>query len=329
MGYHSFWKHPFVVLIFYGNLWFGKYTRPKPQWIWRSVRLESRPKVYSPFGPNHHPLRIGSVCPKNPGLPRSIPNFFGWEEWGSFILWKIREETWILRDLQKKGEQHLGWSPMQAGRPQGQMTQLLKHPFSCVCFQFSCVRFQWSNMSNLTFLQLDSFSCVHLIFAYVHYTHLDSSRLMFHFQECKLLPICGITTLCKKNKMETWNSFHEYSIDSITLPATNIAPEHGWLEDEFPFGSHSIFRCKLLVSGGVNEWIWHRILMDKNWRNTHIVKKIYILYKNSIFSWWTNFCNTRDGPGMVLNVYQFLAYSPYQLVGFLFHINHTFSIIFF
>ena len=27
------------------------------------------------------------------------------------------------------------------------------------------------------------------------------------------------------------------------LPETNIAPENGWLEDEFPFGFPPIFRC--------------------------------------------------------------------------------------
>ena len=27
-----------------------------------------------------------------------------------------------------------------------------------------------------------------------------------------------------------------------TLPETNISPENGWLEDEFPFGARPIFR---------------------------------------------------------------------------------------
>ena len=36
-----------------------------------------------------------------------------------------------------------------------------------------------------------------------------------------------------------------------TLPETNIDPEHGWLEDGFPFGARHIFRGKLLVLGSV------------------------------------------------------------------------------
>ena len=31
-----------------------------------------------------------------------------------------------------------------------------------------------------------------------------------------------------------------------TLPKTNIAPENGWLEDDFPFGAWPIFRGGLL-----------------------------------------------------------------------------------
>ena len=34
-----------------------------------------------------------------------------------------------------------------------------------------------------------------------------------------------------------------------TLPETNMAPESGWLEDEFPFGFRPIFRGELLVLG--------------------------------------------------------------------------------
>ena len=34
------------------------------------------------------------------------------------------------------------------------------------------------------------------------------------------------------------------------LPESNVAPENGSLEDEFPFGARPIFRGELLVSGG-------------------------------------------------------------------------------
>ena len=37
----------------------------------------------------------------------------------------------------------------------------------------------------------------------------------------------------------------------FTLPETNIAPENGWLEEEFPFGARPIFRGELLASGRV------------------------------------------------------------------------------
>ena len=36
-----------------------------------------------------------------------------------------------------------------------------------------------------------------------------------------------------------------------TLPKTNMAPENGWLEDEFLFGFRPIFTDELLVSGRV------------------------------------------------------------------------------
>ena len=42
----------------------------------------------------------------------------------------------------------------------------------------------------------------------------------------------------------------------LTLPETNIAPENGWLEDEFTFGM-AHFQGKLLVSGGVIHVILH------------------------------------------------------------------------
>ena len=38
----------------------------------------------------------------------------------------------------------------------------------------------------------------------------------------------------------------------LTLPETNMAPENGWLENEFPLGG-PIFRGELLVSGRVNK----------------------------------------------------------------------------
>ena len=41
-------------------------------------------------------------------------------------------------------------------------------------------------------------------------------------------------------------------IKLYTLPETNIAPENGWLEDDFPFGAQPIFSCELLVSGRVD-----------------------------------------------------------------------------
>ena len=40
-----------------------------------------------------------------------------------------------------------------------------------------------------------------------------------------------------------------------TLPETNIAPENGWLEDEFVFGARPIFRGELLVSGKGNDFL--------------------------------------------------------------------------
>ena len=42
-----------------------------------------------------------------------------------------------------------------------------------------------------------------------------------------------------------WNHQLEY-----TLPETNIAPENGWLEDEFPF-REGLFSGAMLVSGSV------------------------------------------------------------------------------
>ena len=36
-----------------------------------------------------------------------------------------------------------------------------------------------------------------------------------------------------------------------SLKLTFIAPENGWLEDDFPFGFRLIFRCELLVLGRV------------------------------------------------------------------------------
>ena len=36
-----------------------------------------------------------------------------------------------------------------------------------------------------------------------------------------------------------------------TLPATNMAPENGWLEYQFPFGARPISTGKLLVLGSV------------------------------------------------------------------------------
>ena len=42
-----------------------------------------------------------------------------------------------------------------------------------------------------------------------------------------------------------------YEPPCVTLPETNMAPESGWLEDEFPFGSRPIFRGELLVFGSV------------------------------------------------------------------------------
>ena len=38
----------------------------------------------------------------------------------------------------------------------------------------------------------------------------------------------------------------------LSLPETNMAPENGWLENEFPLGG-PIFRGELLVSGRVNK----------------------------------------------------------------------------
>ena len=39
------------------------------------------------------------------------------------------------------------------------------------------------------------------------------------------------------------------SISSPTLPETNIAPEKGWLKDEFPFGMAYFQGRVLLISG--------------------------------------------------------------------------------
>ena len=43
---------------------------------------------------------------------------------------------------------------------------------------------------------------------------------------------------------------------------TNIAPENGWLEYSFPFGSWPIFRCELLVLGRVVDGLFHLLI---NW----------------------------------------------------------------
>ena len=89
-------------------------------------------------------------------------------------------------------------------------------PFQKSIFQnFMCLYFQWSTLTFQNWIHFHVFIWFYKTFACVHYTHLDLSRLMFHVQECKFLPVCGITTLWNKNQMETWNSFHEYSIDSI------------------------------------------------------------------------------------------------------------------
>ena len=47
------------------------------------------------------------------------------------------------------------------------------------------------------------------------------------------------------------NFFHSkkhQQLGGFTLPESNIAPENGWLEDEFPFGMNS-FQVFMLVSG--------------------------------------------------------------------------------
>ena len=64
----------------------------------------------------------------------------------------------------------------------------------------------------------------------------------------------------KHNKIESKNKlkktgqleggFLTFS-DLVTLPETNIAPENGWLEDEFPFGMAYFQGFLLLVSGRV------------------------------------------------------------------------------
>ena len=52
-----------------------------------------------------------------------------------------------------------------------------------------------------------------------------------------------------EKKSRTIHTIVRYSI--FTLPETNIAPENGWLEYEFPFGARPIFRGYSLVSGRV------------------------------------------------------------------------------
>ena len=46
-------------------------------------------------------------------------------------------------------------------------------------------------------------------------------------------------------------------IHIYTLPKTNISPEHGWLEDEFPLWCLVYFEVRLLKnSGSADGWFW-------------------------------------------------------------------------
>ena len=51
--------------------------------------------------------------------------------------------------------------------------------------------------------------------------------------------------------MESFECFQDFPGWFVTIPETNIAPENGWLEDEFPFGARPVFRDYVSFREGI------------------------------------------------------------------------------